>query len=488
MLVPGDVFAWLRNEVGLDAGTPLRGGMVELPASATGAIMSGQIVAKSLAGHLPSLGGVAGSDVAAETRALKQIAAQRGHGLGSGNAPSERLYSWNMLSPVLARLRVSLSADDKTLIVAGDEDIVVNMLQELKSRIPAPKSIHGTDANNGAQVRHSVSHHGNEGRGRGDVRESHSSRRPITDNVGGAANVAGNGNRPWQGPGNNPGVDMRGLAPQQHAPTSGMYPHAQQYSDKPKAFSSYGMHAGHAALNPGNVARSVLYPYIAGGIPASHTNVHPSQNHRSSNPQNPSMPSGPTGAYSEAAKPLSSYAMNVGLAAPHATHYNHYEPNNGGYISYESKSGMPNSMAGGGGAGGGSSRPCARVLAEVLAGKLSISAAEAAAALTDSQQTLIKRFLAEGSRPDGEDHSGKAADKFLTALQEQLPPVLASVQSARAGAAADTALAEDLVLVLTTLHWALLSPVAPVFLCLLLVVFAAARTSMYRPKQRCTRK
>jgi hypothetical protein len=56
--------------------------------------------------------------VAAETLALKQIAAQRRHGLGSGNAPSERLYSWNMLSPLLARLRVSLSADDKTLIVA----------------------------------------------------------------------------------------------------------------------------------------------------------------------------------------------------------------------------------------------------------------------------------------------------------------------------------------------------------------------------------
>jgi hypothetical protein len=84
---------------------------------------------------------VAGSDMAAETRALKQIAAQRGHGLGAGNAPSERLYSWNMLSPVLARLRVSLSADDKTLIVSSsatsqdahcDEDIVVNMLQEIK--------------------------------------------------------------------------------------------------------------------------------------------------------------------------------------------------------------------------------------------------------------------------------------------------------------------------------------------------------------------
>jgi hypothetical protein len=218
MLVPGDVFAWLRNEVGLDAGTPLRGGMVELPASATDAIMSGQIVAKILAGHLPSLGGVAGSDMAAETRALKQIAAQRGHGLGAGNAPSERLYSWNMLSPVLARLRVSLSADDKTLIVAGDENIVVNMLQELKSRIPAPKRIH--------EVRHSVSHHENEGRGRGDVRDLHSSRRPITNNVGGAAHVAGNGNRLRQAPGSNPSVDMRGLAQQQHAPTYGMYPRA----------------------------------------------------------------------------------------------------------------------------------------------------------------------------------------------------------------------------------------------------------------------
>jgi hypothetical protein len=77
---------------------------------------------------------------------------------------------------------------------------------------------------------------------------------PITNNFGGAAHVAGNGNRLWQARGNNPSVDIRGPAQQQHAPTSGMYPHAQQYSDASNAFSSYGMHAGHAALNPGNVA------------------------------------------------------------------------------------------------------------------------------------------------------------------------------------------------------------------------------------------
>jgi hypothetical protein len=145
------------------------------------------------------------------------------------------------------------------------------MLQESKNIPPAPNSIHGTDANNGAQVRQSVSHHGNEGRGRGDV---------------------------------------------------------------------------------------------------------PSQNHRSNNPQNPSILTGPTGSYSEAVKPLSSYAMNVGLAAPRATHYNHYEPYNGGYITYESKNGMPNSMTGGAGAGGGGCRLCARVLTEVLAGTLSIFAAK----------------------------------------------------------------------------------------------------------------
>jgi len=67
-------------------------------------------------------GGGGGGDN--EVRLLKQVASQRRQ--GSGNAPSERLYSWNMLSPLLARLRVSLSADDKTLIVAGDEEVSPN--------------------------------------------------------------------------------------------------------------------------------------------------------------------------------------------------------------------------------------------------------------------------------------------------------------------------------------------------------------------------
>ena len=106
----------------MDSGKPSAGGMVELPPATGDAIMSGQIVAKVLAGRVSELGDASG-DPAAELRLLKQVAAQRGMGPNSGNAPSERLYSWNMLSPVLARLRVNLSPDDKTLIVAGDEEV-----------------------------------------------------------------------------------------------------------------------------------------------------------------------------------------------------------------------------------------------------------------------------------------------------------------------------------------------------------------------------
>ena len=122
MLVPADVWPWLRAEAGLDGGKPARGGMVELPAAVGDAIMSGQVVAKILAGRVAELGDPGGNPTA-EARLLKQVAAQRSAGPGGGAAPSERLYSWNLLSPVLARLRVGLSDDDKTLIVAGDEEV-----------------------------------------------------------------------------------------------------------------------------------------------------------------------------------------------------------------------------------------------------------------------------------------------------------------------------------------------------------------------------
>lgn len=123
MLVPADLSAWLKSEAEVDAGNLLSGGMVELTPEVADAIMSGALVSQILVGRREELqlGGAGGDN---EVRLLKQVASQRGQ--GSGNAPSERLYSWNMLSPLLARLRVSLSADDKTLIVAGDEEVSPN--------------------------------------------------------------------------------------------------------------------------------------------------------------------------------------------------------------------------------------------------------------------------------------------------------------------------------------------------------------------------
>lgn len=46
-----------------------------------------------------------------------------------------RLNNWNALTPVLARLGVLLSSDEKTLIVAGDTATLVGRLYELRTRM-----------------------------------------------------------------------------------------------------------------------------------------------------------------------------------------------------------------------------------------------------------------------------------------------------------------------------------------------------------------
>ncbi len=35
-----------------------------------------------------------------------------------------RLYTWNAVAPILMKLNLSISADDKTLMVAGDEEVL----------------------------------------------------------------------------------------------------------------------------------------------------------------------------------------------------------------------------------------------------------------------------------------------------------------------------------------------------------------------------
>lgn len=34
-----------------------------------------------------------------------------------------RLYTWNAVAPILSKLNLSITAEDKTLMVAGDEEV-----------------------------------------------------------------------------------------------------------------------------------------------------------------------------------------------------------------------------------------------------------------------------------------------------------------------------------------------------------------------------
>jgi len=514
MLVPADLSTWLRAEAAVDGGRLQQGGMVELPEAAGASIMSGQAVAKVLAGRMSELG----SDAAAEVRLLKQLAAQRGQGVGSGNAPSERLYSWNMLSPLLARFGVGLSADDKTLIVAGDEEvrsariycaslvllpdcpcpcfrkppalrvcfrlalkmtgpreisarqIVVNLLQELKDKLPAHKHGRAADAN----ARRSMSQRGYSARAP-QTSYSQPSHRPPD-----ALRQGGNGSRhPYS---NTPAVPSR---------------MPQYFSEAPVLSSAYGLNAA-AHAQPGGGAPAPLFPPIAGGIPPQ-PSIHSSYNTKSSRegmPRGSEMPSGPfpvmmVPANSNYEGKLGSYGnyggneganggySNVGAMvgggapAPPARYEEslHFANNagvghgvggqvgaldvrqNGGAIDVrQSGMGMPP------GAAGARIPQGARVLAGALAASLSMSPSEAAAALAESRQPLVRRFLAEGMMLAAADRGGQAAEKFLKTLEVQLPPVLANVGSVSAGVGGlGAGVEEDVALVLTTAHWGMLS-------------------------------
>ena len=97
------------------------------------------------------------------------------------------------------------------------------------------------------------------------------------------------------------------------------------------------------------------------------------------------------------------------------------------------------------------------------------SDAEARAALKESRQPLVRRFLADGVLPTGEDQAGYRAEKFLSHVQKNL------AAAANEGGLFGRGLEDEVVLVLTAIHWALLSRVLSVALqsCRLLVAVAS---------------
>ena len=133
MHLPEHIGQWLRalgvlsdadlTMVGASASTRRRG--FDLPAPAADAIIGGRAVAQALLA-IAAAGGTASALLPpAEREALRQAAVPlRGGSGGWRSEPAERLYVWNMVAPALGRLLpggAGLSADDKALLVAGDE-------------------------------------------------------------------------------------------------------------------------------------------------------------------------------------------------------------------------------------------------------------------------------------------------------------------------------------------------------------------------------
>ena len=360
--------------------------------------------------------------------------------------------------------------------------IVVNMLHELREQLPAPKNRKGAD------IRRSVSQRGYSGRAP-KTSTSQLSQPTIHQADGGrgcggnGAHIPGNGDQAWQARANNVDGDMRGPQRHPHAPAAGMHP-PLPHGEAPMPYSSYGMNAG---LVPrlGGGASPTLFPSIVGGIPPTH-NMHNNKfNSFNGYANTPSMPSGPTPA------PLHQFNNHE---TPNGTH-NHYQTKNshhnavganmgggargvkprydesaysgasfvGGYGGGDARGGVAVDVrrSGMSGGGGGGSRKSVRLLSEVLSSSLSVSTAEASSALAESRQPLLRRFLAEGTMPSGDDRGGQIADKFLQTLEVQLPPVLTLLASLGAG---DVAASEEVVTVLTCIHWALMSRTAPVAL------------------------
>ena len=53
--------------------------------------------------------------------------------LKSSATPMGRLYNWNLIKTVLGSYGISLGDDEKNLIVAGDHQIIIDLLKTIKN-------------------------------------------------------------------------------------------------------------------------------------------------------------------------------------------------------------------------------------------------------------------------------------------------------------------------------------------------------------------
>ena len=97
--------------------------------------MSGGVLAKLLEARHARDGRIGREELPhQDLHALNHISS-RGGGGSAHVPPTEKLYAWNMLTPLLARIGVRITGDDRTLITAGDEDVALGVLTELRARL-----------------------------------------------------------------------------------------------------------------------------------------------------------------------------------------------------------------------------------------------------------------------------------------------------------------------------------------------------------------
>ena len=70
--------------------------------------------------------------------------------LKENNAPVAKLYNWNLLLPKLRQRGLDVDQDMKVLIVAGDTDIVVDLLEQLQ-KAPYASPVSGGGATSAAE-------------------------------------------------------------------------------------------------------------------------------------------------------------------------------------------------------------------------------------------------------------------------------------------------------------------------------------------------
>lgn len=141
-------FHWLRTHGVLSSqdGHEWEGGVV-LSANCVEAIVSGRIVARVLGSRFDHkrivrarVGGLIDEGhtdkVEQKDILLLQQLGSAGFSQGDrGALPFNRLYTWNAVAPILSKLNLSITAEDKTLMVAGDEEVALRTLEELVTEL-----------------------------------------------------------------------------------------------------------------------------------------------------------------------------------------------------------------------------------------------------------------------------------------------------------------------------------------------------------------